>query len=58
MRLKEANNEFNRGRYYAGFNYKISDRYSCGAYYLYQREFNINNPERDHVYGIEFGITL
>ncbi len=58
MRLKEANNEFNRGRYYAGFNYKISDKYSCGAYYLYQREFNINNPERDHVYGIEFGISL
>jgi len=58
MRLKEANYGFNRGRYYTGFNYKISDRYSFGMYYLYQQEFNIVNPEHDHVFGIEFGISL
>lgn len=57
-RIKEANNQFNRGRYYAGFDYKLGTVVTFGLYYMLQWEFNLNDPERDHVLGTALSFSL
>ena len=57
-RLREANFSFNRGRYYLGFDYSLSRISTLGFYYMLQWEYNINDPERDSVLGIQYGLSL
>ena len=56
-RIREANNEFDRGRYYIGCDYKITGSSTFGLYYMIQREFNINDPETDYVLGITYNLS-
>jgi hypothetical protein len=57
-RLTEANYMFNRGRYAIGFDYGINKKNTIGAYYLLQKEFNINAPEDDSVLGLSYSLSL
>ena len=57
-RLIEANNGFERGRYYIGCDYEINKKNSFGLYYMIQREFNVNDPETDFTIGISYGLSL
>ena len=57
-RLMEANNSFDRGRYYIGCDYEINKKNSFGLYYMIQREFNVNDPETDFVIGIVYELVL
>jgi long-subunit fatty acid transport protein len=57
-RLMEANNAFDRGRYYAGVDYELNKNSSFGAYYMIQKEFNINDPETDYVLGLSYTLSL
>ena len=57
-RLMEANNTFDRGRYYIGCDYEINKRNSFGLYYMIQREFNVNDPETDYTIGLAYSLSL
>ncbi len=57
-RNKSANNKFNRGRYYVGCQYQHSDSKTIDFYFMHQREFNVNNPERNYILGIEYAYSF
>lgn len=57
-RNKEANSKFNRGRYYAGVQYQYSERTTLDFYFMNQREFNVNNPERNYIIGAEWDYSF
>ena len=57
-RNKDANNEFNRGRYYVGCQYQHSESKTFDFYFMNQREFNVNNPERNFILGIEYDYSF
>ena len=57
-RNKEANSRFNRGRYYLGMQYQYSERTSFDFYLMNQREFNVNNPERNYIVGAEWDYSF
>ncbi|NVO03803.1 MAG: DUF2490 domain-containing protein [Bacteroidetes bacterium] len=49
---------FHRLRTFAGIDYKINKRNSCGIYYLIQNEFGISNPQDLYILGVEYSISL
>ena len=57
-RNKSANNKFNRGRYYVGCQYAYSERKTFDLYFMNQREFNVNNPERNYIIGFEYNYAF
>ncbi len=57
-RNKEANNKFNRGRYYLGCQYQYSEAKAFDVFLMYQREFNVNNPERNTIIGFEYSYSF
>lgn len=57
-RLIEGNNAFDRGRYYVGAEYELNKTNSIGAFYMVQKEFNINDPETDYVLGLTYTLSL
>ncbi len=57
-RIKEANNQFDRGRYYIGLDYEINRVNTAGVYYMIQRDYNVNDPETDYVLGIAYSLSL
>lgn len=51
-------NGFDRTRFFAGMDYTINDKLSSGAYFLLQKEWNVNDPQTLYIIGLEFGISL
>lgn len=54
----EANNKFNRGRYYLGVQYQLTEAKTVDLYFMNQREFNVNNPERNYILGLEYAYSF
>lgn len=57
-RNKSANNKFNRGRYYVGCQYQHSESKTFDFFFMHQREFNVNNPERNYIVGVEYAYSF
>lgn len=57
-RNKSANRKFNRGRYYLGCQYQHSDSKTFDFYFMNQREFNVNSPERNYIIGFEYDYSF
>lgn len=55
---RESDFLWNRGRYYAGFDFVLNKKNTIGAYYMLQWEYNVNDPERDSVIGLEYSLSL
>jgi hypothetical protein len=51
-------NGFDRTRFFAGTDYDINKKLSCGAYFLLQKEWNVNDPQTLYIIGLEFGISI
>ncbi len=57
-RSRESEHTWHRDRYQAGFEYEWSHTISTGAFYLIQREYNVNIPENLSIIGLEMTISL
>lgn len=51
-------NGFDRDRMFAGTDYKINDKQSCGIYFLYQKEFFVVDPQSLYILGLEYSISI
>ena len=51
-------NTLDRGRYFAGVNYEINKHHIVGAYFLLQKEVNVNDPETLNILGLEYTLNL
>lgn len=51
-------NGFDRTRFFAGTDYEINKKMTAGAYFLYQKEWNVNDPQTLYIIGLEFGISI
>jgi hypothetical protein len=51
-------NGFDRTRFFAGMDYTINEKLSAGAYFLLQKEWNVNDPQTLYIIGLEFGISI
>lgn len=51
-------NSIDRTRIFGGVDYEVNKRNKIGAYFLYQVEFNVINPETLHIIGFEYSINL
>lgn len=58
VRLKEGNQRIVCSRFQFGLEYIINKKHSVGAYFMLQKEFNINAPENDSVLGLTYGLSL
>lgn len=47
-----------RGRYFAGVNYKINKHNTVGTYFLMQKEVNVINRQSLYIWGVEYTINL
>jgi|ERR1035437_2850666 hypothetical protein len=54
----ETNGLYHRVRPAIGFDYKINKKNSFGAYYLIQREWNVNEPEELYIIGLQYTLTI
>ncbi|CAN5853231.1 hypothetical protein BH11BAC7_BH11BAC7_23410 [soil metagenome] len=51
-------NGFDRQRIIAGMDYKINGMHSFGTYFLYQKEYNVNDPQTLYIIGLEYTISF
>ncbi len=51
-------NGFDRQRLIAGADYKLNDMHSFGAFFLYQKEYNVNDRQTLYIIGLEYTISL
>lgn len=51
-------NDFNRTRFIGGMDYKINNMHTIGAYFLFQKEFNVNDRQTLYIIGLEYTISL
>lgn len=51
-------NTIDRTRVFGGVNYEFNPRNTVGAYFLYQHEFNVNDPETLYIIGLEYTLNL
>lgn len=51
-------NGFDRTRFFAGTDYSINKTMTAGAYFLYQKEWNREDPQSLYIIGLEFGISI
>lgn len=51
-------NGFDRTRFFAGTDYQINDKMTAGTYFLYQIEWNREDPQSLYIIGLEFGISI
>lgn len=58
LRMMESNYYFHRNRFAVGLNYDLNKHFSIGVYNLFQYEYNVQNPQRQNVVGVEFNISL
>ncbi|MBN4049717.1 DUF2490 domain-containing protein [Bacteroidales bacterium AH-315-N07] len=50
--------EFNKYRIQFGWNINLRNNRSMDIFYIYQKEFNVNNPEIDNIFGIIYNFRL
>ena len=58
FRRMESEHTWHRNRYSFGIEYKFNDKNTFGAYYLIQREWNVNNPNNLYIVGLEYTLSL
>lgn len=51
-------NTIDRIRLFGGSNYEINKHNTVGAYFLYQHEFNVIDPETLYIIGLEYTLNL
>jgi hypothetical protein len=51
-------NGFNRQRFIGGMDYKLNDLHTFGAYFLYQKEFNVNDRQTLYIVGLEYTLSI
>ena len=51
-------NGFDRTRFIAGTDYNINKRNTAGAYFLLQKEWNVNDPQTLYIIGLEYSISF
>lgn len=51
-------NGIDRTRAFAGVTYEINQKNKVGTYFLYQHEFNVNDPETLYIIGLEYSLNL
>lgn len=51
-------NTIDRTRVFGGVNYEINKQHTIGTYFLYQKEFNVNDPETLYIWGLEYTLNL
>lgn len=51
-------NSIDRSRAFVGVNYEINKHNTVGTYFLYQKEFNVNDPETLYIIGLEYTLNL
>ncbi len=51
-------NGFDRTRFMAGLDYDFTDKQTLGLYFLYQREWNVSDPQTLYILGVEYVINL
>jgi hypothetical protein len=56
-RLPEGNG-FDRTRYIAGADFKINDRNTLGAFFLFQKEIKVSDPQTLYILGLEYAISF
>lgn len=56
--MKYQQEMFNRVRYVAGVSYEIDKHHKISIYYMHQREFNKENPERGYITGLSYKFTF
>lgn len=54
----ESDQVWHRVRYQGGIDFKLNSRNYLGIYYLIQNEFNIIDPERIYIIGLEYTFKL
>jgi hypothetical protein len=57
-RMVDGDGLWSRARYVAGFDFKVNDKNTLGAYYLIQKEWNIAAPQNLWIVGVEYSISL
>lgn len=48
----------NNVRYAGGLNYKPNQMHEFSLFYMHQREFNVNDPYWDYIWGIGYSVAL
>ncbi len=48
----------NNVRYALGLDYEINKLHELGLYFMHQREFNVNDPYFDYIWGINYTIAI
>jgi hypothetical protein len=51
-------NGFNRQRFIGGMDYKLNDLHTFGAYFLYQKEYNVNDRQTLYIVGLEYTLSI
>jgi hypothetical protein len=51
-------NGFDRSRFFVGTDYAISKVQSVGFYLLYQREWNVSDPQTLYIIGVEYALSF
>ena len=54
----EADNLWDRMRYYVGCTYSFNRTHSVQVYYMFQHDFNNNRLENDYTLGIQYSLNL
>lgn len=54
----ETENQIHRIRFQLGFDYNINSFSKLGIYYLIQREWNVNHPEKLFITGLEYSVDI
>ena len=48
----------NKVRYAMGVNYRINKLHELGFYFMHQREFNVEDPYFDYIWGVNYSIAI
>jgi hypothetical protein len=51
-------NGFDRTRFMAGTSYDINDHNTAGIYFLYQKEWNVVDPQTLYILGLEYSLSI
>lgn len=51
-------NGFDRSRFFAGTDYDINDKQTAGLYFLFQKEWNVSDPETLYIIGLEYSLSF
>ena len=54
----ESDYGFRRARTYFGTDYELTKKQTLGIFFLYQQEFDIDDPNLGYIFGLEYEISL